>query len=48
MKALQIQGLRKTYANGLEALKGIDIVVREGDFRALLGPNGAGERRDVI
>ena len=47
MKALQIQGLRKTYANGLEALKGIDIVVREGDFRALLGPNGAGKSTTI-
>lgn len=47
MNALQIQGLRKTYANGLEALKGIDIVVREGDFRALLGPNGAGKSTTI-
>ncbi|MEE9552369.1 MAG: ABC transporter ATP-binding protein [Gammaproteobacteria bacterium] len=43
MKALQINNLKKTYANGLEALKGINLEVDEGDFFALLGPNGAGK-----
>ncbi len=43
MKALSISGLQKTYANGVEALKGIDLEVEEGDFFALLGPNGAGK-----
>ncbi|MCI0401588.1 MAG: ABC transporter ATP-binding protein [Gammaproteobacteria bacterium] len=47
MKALEIHGLRKTYANGLEALKGIDLEVNEGDFRALLGPNGAGKSTTI-
>jgi len=42
-KALEIRGLTKTYANGFEALKGIDLSVDEGDFFALLGPNGAGK-----
>lgn len=41
--ALKIEGLRKTYANGFEALKGISFDVQEGDFFALLGPNGAGK-----
>jgi len=41
--ALEISSLRKTYANGLEALKGITFNVEEGDFIALLGPNGAGK-----
>jgi ABC-2 type transport system ATP-binding protein len=40
MKALSIQGLAKTYGNGVQALKGIDLDVEEGDFFALLGPNG--------
>ena len=40
--ALEIKDLRKVYATGVEALKGIDLVVEEGDFYALLGPNGAG------
>ncbi len=43
MKALALSDLRKTYANGVVALKGIDLDVEEGDFFALLGPNGAGK-----
>lgn len=43
MHALTIKNLRKTYANGVEALKGIDLEVDAGDFYALLGPNGAGK-----
>lgn len=43
MKALQINNLQKTYANGIQALKGINLEVAEGDFFALLGPNGAGK-----
>ncbi len=43
MKALSIKNLTKTYANGNQALKGIDLSVEEGDFYALLGPNGAGK-----
>lgn len=43
MFALEISDLKKTYASGLEALKGIDLCVEEGDFFALLGPNGAGK-----
>jgi len=43
MHALEISQLQKTYSNGHEALKGIDLSVDEGDFFALLGPNGAGK-----
>ncbi|MEX0603133.1 MAG: ABC transporter ATP-binding protein [Marinobacter sp.] len=41
--ALEINGLVKTYGDGFEALKGIDLHVAKGDFFALLGPNGAGK-----
>ena len=43
VNALVINNLHKTYRNGFEALKGIDLKVEEGDFFALLGPNGAGK-----
>jgi ABC-2 type transport system ATP-binding protein len=43
MKALTFRSLSKTYKNGVQALKGIDLDVEEGDFFALLGPNGAGK-----
>lgn len=45
--ALSIEGLSKTYASGVEALKNIDLVVEEGDFFALLGPNGAGKSTTI-
>ena len=41
--ALSITNLKKTYSNGFEALRGIDLEVEEGDFFALLGKNGAGK-----
>ncbi|RUO36215.1 ABC transporter [Aliidiomarina shirensis] len=45
--ALEIKGLRKIYRGGLVALKGVDLIVREGDFYALLGPNGAGKSTTI-
>jgi ABC-2 type transport system ATP-binding protein len=47
MYALEIKTLRKIYKNGFEALKGIDLTVRQGDFFALLGPNGAGKSTTI-
>ncbi len=43
MAALTIKNLTKTYANGVQALKGLSLEIEEGDFFALLGPNGAGK-----
>ncbi|QPR53259.1 ABC transporter ATP-binding protein [Aeromonas allosaccharophila] len=47
MNALEISGLKKTYQGGVEALKGIDLCVNQGDFFALLGPNGAGKSTTI-
>lgn len=47
MDALIIKQLKKTYLNGVEALKGIDLTVKTGDFFALLGPNGAGKSTTI-
>src|SRR5688572_20262440 len=47
MHALAIDQLKKTYQNGVEALKGIDLHVKEGEFLALLGPNGAGKSTTI-
>ena len=38
-----INGLTKTYRNGVKALKGINLEIKKGSFFALLGPNGAGK-----
>ncbi|MCH8502381.1 MAG: ABC transporter ATP-binding protein [Aliidiomarina sp.] len=45
--ALEISDLRKTYRGGFEALKGLNLTVKEGDFYALLGPNGAGKSTTI-
>jgi ABC-2 type transport system ATP-binding protein len=47
MKALSLRQLTKMYGNGVQALKGIDLDVQDGDFFALLGPNGAGKSTTI-
>ena len=47
MHALEIKQLSKTYANGVQAVKGIDLTVDQGDFFALLGANGAGKSTTI-
>lgn len=47
MNALDIRGLSKRYSNGVQAVKGLDLAVAEGDFYALLGPNGAGKTTTI-
>src|SRR5450755_460211 len=43
MLALSTRALTKTYKNGVQALRSVDLDVEQGDFFALLGPNGAGK-----
>lgn len=45
--ALVLRNLTKTYGSGLQALKGINLTVAQGDFYALLGPNGAGKSTTI-
>jgi len=45
--ALSLKTLKKTYKGNVEALKGIDLEVKKGDFFALLGPNGAGKSTTI-
>ncbi|MCH8178410.1 MAG: ABC transporter ATP-binding protein [Proteobacteria bacterium] len=40
---IDVQGLSKSYASGFQALKGVNLQVRQGEILALLGPNGAGK-----
>lgn len=40
---VDITGLQKTYDGGFQALKSVDLQIREGEILALLGPNGAGK-----
>ena len=43
MAELQLQGLRRTYPNGVTAVDGIDLTVADGEFMVLVGPSGCGK-----
>ena len=43
MPVIEVENLRKTYAGGFDALKGVSLQINEGEIFALLGPNGAGK-----
>jgi ABC-2 type transport system ATP-binding protein len=45
--AIEVEALRKVYAGGVEALKGIDFEVEPGEVFSLLGPNGAGKSTTI-
>jgi ABC-2 type transport system ATP-binding protein len=45
--AVEVTGLSKTYAGGVEAVKGIDFSVDPGEVFGLLGPNGAGKSTTI-
>ena len=47
MYAIELENISKVYKGGVEALKGLSLQVKKGDFYALLGPNGAGKSTTI-
>src|SRR5207237_1784321 len=47
MNTIEVRDLNKTYAGGVEAVKGIDFDVEPGEVFGLLGPNGAGKSTTI-
>ncbi len=45
--AIIVENLRKTYSNGVEAVKGISFSVHYGEIFGFLGPNGAGKSTTI-
>ena len=43
MATIAVEGIRKVYSNGFEAVKGIDLQVANGEFMVLVGPSGCGK-----
>jgi len=44
---VEVRGLHKTYAGGVEAVRGVDFEVQAGEVFGLLGPNGAGKSTTI-
>ncbi len=40
---IRFEGVHKTYSDGFEAIKGIDLEIEEGEIVALIGPSGCGK-----
>jgi ABC-2 type transport system ATP-binding protein len=47
MPAIEVQGLERTFAGGIRAVRGVDLQVSEGEIYGFLGPNGAGKTTTV-
>ena len=43
MASITLEGLRKTYAGNVQAVKGIDLAIEDGEFVVLVGPSGCGK-----
>lgn len=43
MSSIHVQGVRKSYTNGVEVIKGVDLEVEDGEFLVMVGPSGCGK-----
>ena len=44
--AVEIRGLKKSFGK-VQALDGVDLTIKQGEFLGLLGPNGAGKTTTI-